>query len=102
MRWKALTSGGARIVVNEAVKPLPADDWTAIQHELRIGWAQGQRPVRAGPVVMLEVLVQDLDQMALAHDDQPVQALAADGAKQPLADCVGRGSAEWRSHDLEA
>ena len=63
---------------------------------------QAQRPVRAGPFVMLEVLVQDLDQMALAHDYQPVQAIAADGAKQPLADCVGTGSAEWRWHDLEA
>ena len=32
--------------------------------------------MRPGPVVVVEVLTQDLDQVALAQDDQPIQAVA--------------------------
>jgi YVTN family beta-propeller protein len=56
----------------------------------------------AGPVVMVEVLVQDLDQVALAEDDQPVQTLSPQGAQYPLAGGICAGSAEWGSGDPDA
>ena len=45
--------------------------------------------MRAGPVVVVEVLAQDLEQVALAQDNQPIQTVSPQGAQHPLA-----GSAE--------
>ena len=45
-----------------------------------------ERPVRTVPVVMLDVDPKDLLQMAAPNDQQPVQALGADGADPPF--CV--------------
>jgi hypothetical protein len=44
--------------------------------------------MRPGPVVVVEVLAQDLDEVALAQDDQPIQTLSPSGAKHPLAGSV--------------
>jgi hypothetical protein len=41
---------------------------------------------------MVDVLVQDLDQVALAQDDQPVQTLSPQGAKYRLAGGVRAGA----------
>jgi hypothetical protein len=97
-----LASGGARILVDETVEPLPAHDQAALRDGLRIGRAEAQTAVRSGPVVMVDVLVQDLDQVALAQDDQPVQTLSPQDAKYPLAGSVRAGGAEWRSDDPDA
>ncbi len=51
---------------------------------------------------MVEVLAQDLDQVALAEDDQPVQTLSPQGAQYPLAGGIGAGSAERGSGDPDA
>jgi hypothetical protein len=51
------------------------------------GWArrcQPKRPVRTMPVVVLEIDPEDLLQVTTANDQQPVQALGADGTDPPL------------------
>jgi hypothetical protein len=50
--------------------------------------------MRPGPVVIVEVLAKDMDQVALAQDDQPVQTLSSQGAQYPLAGGIGAGSVE--------
>ena len=71
-----LASGGARILVDEAVEALPAHDHAAIRVRLLLGRTNVQRAMRPGPVVMVEILTQDLDQVALTQDDQPIQTLS--------------------------
>jgi hypothetical protein len=44
-----------------------------------------------GGVVVLQVLGQDLAQVALVEDEQPVEGLAAQGADHPLADRIRLG-----------
>ena len=67
-RWLQ-TSGGARVLVNETAETLPTHDLARLGDRLRIGRSEPQGAVRAGPVVVVEVLAQDLDQVALAQDD---------------------------------
>jgi hypothetical protein len=43
-----------------------------------------ERPVRTVPVVVLDGDLQDLLQMPAPNDQQPVQALGADGADPPF------------------
>jgi hypothetical protein len=50
-------------------------------------WArrfEPKRPVRTMPVVVLEIDPEDLLQVTTANDQQPVQALSADGTDPPL------------------
>jgi hypothetical protein len=47
--------------------------------------------MRPGPVVVVEVLAKDLDQVALVQDDQPIQTLSPQGAQYPLVGGVARG-----------
>jgi len=53
-----------------------------------IGWQLAEGPVRPGRVVVRQVLGQDLAQVVLAEDEQPVEDLAAQGSDHPLADRV--------------
>ena len=53
------------------MESLPADDHTALRDGLGLGRTKAQGAMRAGPVVVVEVLAQGLDQVALAQDDQP-------------------------------
>jgi hypothetical protein len=92
----------ARVLVDEAVEPLPTHDHAAICDRLGLGRAEAQGAMWPGPVVMVEVLAQDLDQVALAQDDQPVQTLSSQGAQYPLAGGVGAGSAERGSGNPDA
>src|SRR5215471_730752 len=71
----------ARILVDEAVEPPLTHDHAAIWDRLGLGRAEAQAAMWPGPVVMVEVLAQDLDQVALAQDDQPVQTLPSQGAQ---------------------
>ena len=45
-----------------------------------------ERPVGTMPIVVLDVDTKDLLQMTAPNDQQPIQALGADGADRPL--CV--------------
>ena len=97
-----LVSGGARVLVDEAVEPLLTYHHAAIWDRLGLGRAEAQGAMWPGPVVMVEVLAQDLDQVALAQDDQPVQTLSSQGAQYPLAGGVRTRAAKRGSGDPDA
>jgi hypothetical protein len=78
-------SGRARVLVDEAVEPLPTHEHAAFWDRLGLGRAEAQGAMWPGPVVVVEVLAQDLDQVALAEDDQPAQTLSPRRAQYPLA-----------------
>jgi hypothetical protein len=59
-----------------------------------------ERPVRTVPVVVLDVDPQDLLHMAAPNDQQPVQALGADGADPPFCVRVRGRRPHWRHHHL--
>jgi hypothetical protein len=68
-------------------------------------------PMRTMGVVVVLVLGQDLDELALVEDQHPVQALAADGADPPLGvgvtlRCTGRATQDCDAgigeHSIEA
>jgi len=84
------------------VEPLLTDDHAAFWDRLGLGRAEAKGAMWPGPVVVVEVLAQDLDQVALAQDDQPVQTLSPQGAQYPLAGGIGAGSAEQSSGDPDA
>ena len=54
----------------------------------RLRWLQPQRAVRPVLVVVLDVLAQDAFDVAAVEDQQPVQALGADGSDEPFGDGV--------------
>jgi hypothetical protein len=58
-----------------------------------VGRLKVQRPVRAMPVVVLDVEPQHLLEMAAPDDQQPVQALGTDGANPAFRVGVGVGGA---------
>ena len=62
------------------MEPLRAHDHASVLDRWGLGRATAQGAMRSGPVVMVEVLAYDLDQVALAQDDQPVQTLSPQGA----------------------
>jgi hypothetical protein len=55
-----------------------------------------ERPVGTVPVVVLDVDPEDLLQMAASNDQQPVQALGADGADPPFWVGVRGRRPYWR------
>ncbi len=59
-----------------------------------VGRLQAQCPVRAVPVVVLDVDAQDLFQM-ISPDQEPVQALGADRGDPALRVGVRRGCLHW-------
>ena len=63
---------------------------------------EAQRPVGAMLVVVLDIDTQDLFQVAASHDEQPVQALDADGANPALCVGVRRGCSHRRKQHLRA
>jgi hypothetical protein len=59
-----------------------------------------ERPVGTVPVVVLDVDPKDLLQMAAPNDQQPIQALGADGADPPFCAGVRGRRPHWRHHHL--
>jgi hypothetical protein len=78
--------------------------WLAVADDSQSsGWVwrfQSERPVRAVPVAVPDVDAQDLLQVASPDDQQPVQALGADGANPPLRVGVRVGRPHWRQEHL--
>jgi hypothetical protein len=67
------------------------------------GWArrcQPKRPVWTMSVVVLDIDPEDLFQMTTANDQQPVQALGADGADPALRIGVRVRRLDWREEHL--
>jgi hypothetical protein len=63
-------------------------------------WVQLERPMRAMGVVVLDVHPEHLLQVPAARDEQPVQALGADGTNPPLGVGVGVGRLYRRDQHL--
>jgi len=63
---------------------------------------QRERPVPAALVVMLDVDAEDLVQVPSPDDQQPVQALSADGPNPALGVGVRVGRLHGRQQDLRA
>jgi hypothetical protein len=55
-----------------------------------------ERPVGTVPVVVLDIDPKDLLQMAAPNDQQPIQALGADGADPPFCVRVRGRRPHWR------
>jgi hypothetical protein len=55
-----------------------------------------ERPVCSVPVVVLDIDTEDLLQMAAPNDQQPIQALGADGADPPFCGGVRGRRPHWR------
>ena len=65
----------------------------------RVWRLQQQRPVGTVAVVMLDVDPKDLLEVAAADDQQPVQALGADGPNPALGVGVGLWRPDWGHQD---
>jgi len=66
----------------------------------RIWWSQPECPVGTVAVVMLDINPEDLLQVAAANDQQPVQALGADGPNPALGVGVGLWRPDWGHQDV--
>ena len=64
-----------------------ADGWCR-RWLARLRWLQLERAVRPVLVVVLDVLAQDAFEVAAVEDQQPVQALGANGSDEPFGDGV--------------
>jgi hypothetical protein len=86
---------GGHVLAGKAAEDLFSADLVPGQVDLRRrgvrlgGWELVKGAVRPGGVVVLQVLGQDLAQVALVEDEQPVEYLAAQGADHALADRIG-------------
>src|SRR6266849_6014412 len=66
------------------------------------GWSQAKRAMRPVSVVVLDVDTQDALELASACDQEPVEAVAADGADPALRERVRIRRPKRRSYDLDA
>jgi hypothetical protein len=66
----------------------------------RVWRLQQQRPVGTVAVVMLDVGAQDLLEVAATDDQQPVEALGADGAHPALRVGIRLGRPDWGHQHL--
>jgi hypothetical protein len=69
------------VAANRAL--VPGAEWNDLRRGL--GRAQVERPVGALAVVVVDVLAQDALELAAADDEQPVEALLAQGADEALS-----------------
>jgi hypothetical protein len=107
MVWGAQRcSCSSPVLVQEAAKQIASVDSgrliLADDSQSRTGrWGlKRQRPVRAMGVVVRDVDPKGLFEVASANDQQPVQALGADGLHPALGNGVGVGGLDRRTDDL--
>ena len=67
-----------------------------------VGWVEPERLMRAGPVVIRDVLPHDAAQVALAQHDHMLQALAPDRPDDAFRDRVGLRCPDWRQDRRDA
>jgi hypothetical protein len=66
------------------------------------GWSQAERAVRPMRVVVLDVDAQDVFELSAACDQEPVEAIAADGAHPALGERIRVRRAKRCADDLDA
>jgi hypothetical protein len=69
---------------------------------LRLWGAQAERAVWALGVVVVEIGSEDSLEVSAVEDEEPVEALGADGADEALGDGVGLRCADWCAQDPDA
>jgi len=67
-----------------------------------VGWLELERAVRPVPVVVLDEDTQDALEVTAVDDQQPVEALGADGSDEPLGDGVRLRGPHRRLDDPDA
>ena len=96
-----MSRGFPFVLVNQSTEPIAADDitnlpsWLATPERRR----QPECLVRPGRVVVLDVLPQDTFELALAEDEQPVQAFAPNRPDPALGMGPGAGCSERRADE---
>ena len=78
-------SGGAMVLVDQPVEALLAQDGSRAMAGWRLRRVQIEREVWSLAVVMIEVLLKNQLQVALAADEQPVQGLVTQSLDRTLA-----------------
>ena len=85
------SSGGAAVLAQQSAQPGRHHHLSVTIAERGITgrWAKVEAAVEPSPVVVLDVLLQDASEVAVIHDQKPVQRLAASGRDPALGDRVG-------------
>ena len=73
------SGGGPAVLTHQAAQPGRNDDLrvTIAEREIAGRWPKAKAAVGPSPVVVLHVLLQDAPEVAVVHDQKPVQGLAA-------------------------
>jgi hypothetical protein len=94
--------------MNEPAEPVASANRGLVsraeRNQLRrgLGRSQPERSVRALAIVVIDVFAQDALELAAADDEQPVEALLAQGADEALSVRVGVRGPERSPDDLNA
>ena len=89
------SGGGSFVVVDEAAESVESLDWACAELQWRVWRSELECAVRAFSVVVGEVFADDVGEVALAADQDPVEALAADRAGEPLGIGVRDRRSDW-------
>jgi hypothetical protein len=82
----------------DAIEPARSNDaevWSGLRRR------ESESAMRAMSVVVLDVHTEDALKLALAEDEDPVEALATDRADEPLGERIRLRRLEGRSDDLD-
>ena len=85
------------VLVDESADPVSTLDRAGPRSGWRVGWLDGEAAIGPFLVVVLEVVDEDPAEVAHGVDEDPVEALAADGAD----DAFGVAVRDRRAHRRE-
>lgn len=89
-------SGGREfVVVDEAAEAVESLDWACAGLPWRVWWSEAEPAVGTLAVVVVEVLADDVGEVALVSDQDPVEALAADRPDEPLGIGIRDRRSDW-------
>ena len=89
------SGGGSFVVVDEAAEAVESLDWACAELRWRVRGSEPEPAVGTLAVVVLDVLADDVREVALVADQDPVEALAADRADEPLGIGVRDRRSDW-------
>ncbi len=76
--------------------------WLCAERRSHTGNGLRDALVRAGIVVVLDILRHLAQKLALAQNEEEIQALTTQAAQEPFATCVGSRGQDRRAEDLDA
>jgi len=89
------SGGRSFVVVDEAAEAVESLDWACAELRRRVWGSEAESAVGTLAVVVLEVLADEVGEVALVSDQDPVEALAADRADEPLGIGVRDRRSDW-------